>query len=141
MALPSLPASTPPQQPGLRSFIVYDELPAGLAAYPVMSSDCEPHLHFGEMAIIDPNDCEPMDGELFLCLFDGGRGPRFIETFLNPKIPGWCVGTIQQPAFAKEFGGRWCDFPYRSEVLSRKLMGRVVGILQPAFSEPLRIAA
>lgn len=141
MASAPLPASSPAQQPGLRSFIVFEEVPAGCAAYPVMSGDCEPHLHVGEMAIVDLQDCEPMEGELFLCMFTSGCGPRFVETFTNAKLKGWCVGPIQQPAFAREFGGRWCDFGLPRDVLARKLLGRVVGILEPAFSEPMRLAA
>ena len=68
------PALPTPQQPGLRSFIVYDALPAGHAAYPVMDNRNEPHLHVGDIVVVDPNDTMPSDGELFLMEWKSAPG-------------------------------------------------------------------
>ncbi len=142
MAMNSIPAPSVPQQPDLRSFICYDRLPAGFAAYPVMDNRSAPHLQIGDVAIIDPHDTTPFEGELFL-MHEGMGSDRFIinETFTRGRIPGWCVGPVAQPSFMAGKKGRWCDFPLSTEVLEQKLLGRVVGILQPAFAEPMRIAA
>lgn len=139
---------TDAMQPGLRAFVCYNELPAGLAAYPVMDNRSAPHLNVGDIAIIDPHDTTPFEGELFL-MHEGMGSERFIinETFTRERIPGWCVGPVAQPSWMSDVPcvpgcppSRWCDFPYRTEVLEQKLLGRVVGILQPAFAEPKRLA-
>jgi hypothetical protein len=46
---------------------------------------------------------------------------------------------VNDQAFGK--GARVGDGPYRPDRLSEKFLDRVVGILQPVFAEPMRIAA
>lgn len=145
MASHALPSSVPPQQPGLRSFIVYDRLPAGLAAYPVMDDRNAPHLRTGDFVIVDPTDHEPCAGELFLMDWKSSPGHYGVnETFETAGIKGWCVGPLSQPEMVKEAMAngapvsRWCDFGYKTEALSDRIMGRVVGLLEPKFAEPIR---
>lgn len=54
-----------PQQPGLRSFIVYNDLPDGCIAFEVPDNKTLPHVRAGEFVVIDPTDCDPAEGELF----------------------------------------------------------------------------
>jgi hypothetical protein len=134
----------PAMQPGLRSFIVYDRLPEGCAAFPVTDNRNAPHLAAGDMVVIDTRDHDPSEGELFAVEWMSGRR-EVVETFHLPKIPGWCVGPLapQMPmaldGTVVTMPGRWCDFPYRHEALADRLIGRVIGILEPKFAEPMRL--
>lgn len=140
MATNNIPADAAPQQPGLRPFIVYNELPLGLAAYPVMDDKNDPLLRLGEMVIVDPHDCEPSEHELFLIQWDSDPTPRVVETWMMPKLNCWCVGYVKQPGWVEGMG-RWCDWGYKTEALSARLLGRVVGILEPVFAEQTRVLA
>lgn len=133
-----------PQQPGLRSFIVYDRVPAGHAAYPITDDRNAPHLHMGDFAIIDPSDTDPCEGELFLMEWHSSPGHYSAnETFSKPGITGWCIGPVAQPEWVKEAIAagappvRWCDFGYKTEALRERLMGRIVGLFQSTYSEPM----
>lgn len=155
---------TSTQQPNLRSFIVYDRLPEGCVAYPVTTTDCAPHLRPGDIAIIDPAECEPAVGELFVIQWSGGR-TNLVETWSRALTAGsgpdgemidtvcWFVGSSNRPRSREECiewlssgrRGGWMDGPYATEgpgtgYLASKLRGRVVGILEPSFAEPLRLA-
>jgi hypothetical protein len=57
------------QQPGLRSFIVYDELPDGCFAFEVEDQQTAPHVRRGEFVAVDQADLVPVSGELFVCAF------------------------------------------------------------------------
>lgn len=138
-------------QPGLRSFIVYDELPAGCIAHEVGTETAAPHIRRGEFAVIDPADREPMHGELFLIQWSAGA-PQLVEAVHRKGRYGvgpddatietrlW-FADVRKPMvnLAGEVGaiGRWTDGPYRSEHFREKLMGRVVGIYQPDFRTAL----
>ncbi|WP_230629336.1 S24/S26 family peptidase [Sphingomonas sp. Leaf37] len=151
------------QQPTLRSFIVYDRLPAGCLAYPVTDEANAPHLRPGDIAIIDTADREPANGDLFVIDWQSG-GSDIVETWSQRMQAGcgpnreiidtvcWKVagsnrartaaGVMERMRAGRLVG--WVDGPYATEgpnagVLNRKLRGRVVGILQPAAAEPLRL--
>lgn len=123
------------QQPGLRSYIVFDSLPDGMKAHWVACDLNEPHLRAGEVAVIDPADLMPMHGELFLIQFQSGDQPRLIETF-HWRRPGiWGVAQVR-PAPLFSLAGtvvgepiRWGDVGYTTEHLTSLIVGRVVGIL------------
>ena len=134
----------PAMQPGFRSFIVYDRLPEGCATFPVTDDSNAPHLRAGEMVVIDTADHQPFDGELFAIQWQSGSR-QIVETFHLPKLTGWCVGPLESAGVAGPLDGalqpqgRWCDFGYREAALSERILGRVVGILEPTFAEPARI--
>lgn len=156
-----------PQQPNLRAFVVFDELPAGCIAFPIVNQDSDPLLRPGDVAVIDTNDRRP-DADLFLIEWGRGNpiGPRRVLVELYPKrgrygSPAaegskWYAGAYARPrsheaALAAIISGdRKCstfvDGPYDTEdqpngwYLPSLLIGRVVGILEPRFAEPMRIA-
>lgn len=157
--------NTTPQQPGLRSFIVHDSMPAGCAAYLVTDELNAPHLRPGDVAVIDTADREPTPGELFVIGWTGGS-TTIVETRLQALRAGcgadgemidtacWMVGGSNRPRNGESLtewvrAGQpipWTDGPYATEgpragYLRSKLRGRVVGILEPAASEPLRLSS
>lgn len=128
------------QQPGLRSFIIYDRLPEGSIAFQVTDGRSLPHIRPGEHVVVDTSDRDPVHGELFLIQWQSGpRVPHVMETFINPKIRGWCVGVIAPPPMRDGLGrvandcpGRWCDFGFSDAYLGEAIVGRVIGIYAPA---------
>lgn len=136
-----------PPQPGLRSFIVYDELPAGCFAIEIEDDENHRHLHLGDFAIIDPTDTDPIDGELYLIERSGGRR-QIVEAQSSPfRTPDrfMIAPTTVRAMFTAggEFGRRlrFMDGPYSREYLQETFLGRVTGIYQPDFQNTLRIAA
>lgn len=130
MLKPALPT---PQQPGLRSFIVYDELPAGCLPFLVETDDVEPHIRCGEYAIVDPTDRDPVAGELFLWQWSSGAH-SIVETMQLANWPGWMVGGTKVRELVTLSGKsvgrpiRWMDGPWPESVVEERLIGRVVGI-------------
>jgi hypothetical protein len=144
----------PAQQPGLRAFIVCDRIPEGCKAYVVPDNRQLPHLRAGEWVVVDPDDRVPTHGDLFMIQWQSGRaGPQVVEAGLMRNLsqqrgePYWAVGARHRGAHnatALVFGepGQIIgDFPYRSEQLTERFLGKVVGILEHAFGEPQRLAS
>lgn len=145
---------TPPQ-PGLRSFIVFDELPENCISFEVVDMRVSPHFSRGEFAIVDEGDREPMHGELFLIQWDSGareiveveqRTFNFYDSATRTSTPGdgWLAiakSTMVTLGTGERSVGRWFDGPYRPEQLRNKLVGRVVGIHEPDFRTRLAEAA
>ncbi len=144
-----------PPQPGLRSFIVYDELPEGCIAIEIEDETQAPHFHRGDFAIIDTRDTEPAHAEMFG--FQWGQGnPSVILAQLRPGRYGcgpkgemvdtvlwWAKWTasfmslVGVPSVPRP----WGDGPYSEGHFREKLLGRVVGILEADFRANLRRAA
>lgn len=130
------------QQPGLRSFIVYRQLPKGCLAFEAPDHSGDPHICQTEFAVIDPNDRDLMSGEMYLMRFDSGReaiveiraaemkassGEAFVGwTAYWSKVLVTACGTAQKTM-------RWSDGAYREAGIAPKLVGKVVGILEPDF--------
>lgn len=151
-------------QPGLRSFIIYDELPAGCISFEIKDAENADHFSAGEFLVVDTSDRKPMHGEMFLVkLHTNRRGDdiRPLECFRragmygNPAASGfaWYLGPTRRHDI-KTLGGevivrntRWVDGPYGSDgegfdYLCGKLVGRIIGIYQPDFRQQMqRIAA
>ncbi len=150
MASNAFSTPAPAQQPTLRSFIVCDRLPEGCVAYPVTDETNAPHLRPGDIAIIDPTDREACLGELFVVQWNSG-GTDIVEAWPQQMADAlcWKVGSSNRARSAGAVVDRlcagqpvgWVDGPYRAEALNQKLRGKVVGILEPIFAEPMRIAA
>ncbi|MHA0335838.1 hypothetical protein [Sphingomonas aquatilis] len=147
MATNAFSTPAPAQQPTLRSFIVCDRLPEGCVAYPVTDETNAPHLRPGDIAIIDPTDRDVCVGELFVAQWGSGK-TDIVEAWTADAVH-WKVGgsnrarshasVLERLRQGSQVG--WVDGPYPSEVLKQKLRGKVVGILEPIYAEPLRIAA
>lgn len=138
-----------PQQPGLRSFIVYDELPEGCVAHTLWNGDTEPHIRQGEVAVIDTTDCDPVHGELYLIQWKSGPAYMRQEIVMLQSRLGrygqrsgemadcyrWWAGSYaaRQPVTldGRPCGpaARWADGPFDDEHMSERLIGKVVGIL------------
>jgi len=131
-----------PQQPGLRAFIVYSELPEGCFAIEAANSDQRDHVRRGEFAVIDPTDTEPCEGELFAIQWNGSYPDQLpplalVEIRYNEKWGGWlaCVTRHVMALDGRNVGEAmcWADGPYQAEHLRTKLRGKVIGILEPDF--------
>lgn len=131
------------QQPDLRAYIVLPRLPEGCLSFIVPDDRAEPHLHAGDIAIIDPDDREPDHGDLFLIEFNGGRR-QVADIRRHPHMREAWSACWQMPMRSIDGASRsmpWHDGPYPTRTMREKLVGRVVGILQPAYEEPLKEAA
>ncbi len=138
-----------PQQPGLRSFIVYNGIRADDLVFEVTGHEAEPHLKAGDFAVIDTDDREPIHGEMYLIEFAGGQrticevvqrhghygkggvyeaGYRW---WLQWRVNVWKLsGEVDyRPTFA--------DGPYATEHVMEKIVGKVVGIYEPDFRKAL----
>lgn len=138
MELPAAP------QPGLRSFIVYDELPQGCFAFEVEDRQSEPHVRSGEFVVVDEADRMPVAGELFVCAF-GTMYPnekrlQVMEVSVCDFLSGHFMLSEVQPRWVGTLEGRptqkvkFMDGPYPPEHLTGNLFrGKVVGIYKPDF--------
>lgn len=134
----------PKAEPELRSFIVYSSVPVGCIAMLVPDARSMPHVRPGECVIIDVADREPSNGEMFVIEWINGER-QVIETRLRPvrivEPDGQCIDTHRwwtewQMTMRRVDGTlaetmRWSDGPYSGELLASKLVGRVIGILEP----------
>ena len=128
--------------PDLRAFPVFDRLFDGLAAHPVTDDDNWPILTAGEFVVIDPAQRDPDVGELFVIQWDSGRR-AIVEAILVGSARKLAVASLRrEPALAmagtdERQAPRYYDGPYPAEILKQKIVGRVVGILQPSFDETM----
>jgi len=149
----STPASA--QQPGLRSYIVFDHIPDGCIAVEVVDRSAAPHLNRGDFVLVDTADREPAHGEHSVIRWSSGE-MQVVDLRLKPGRYGACIDGkyefdalwwAQWQGAMYRLDGRaaevstWGDGPYRAEQLAEKLVGKVVGIYQPNFMPVLRPAA
>lgn len=123
-------------------------VPEGCRLHLVTDDWCEPHVHLGEFAIIDPNDREPVFGEPYLLQMQSG--PRRIwrvceepedmrrrassgepcamlrplQNHTKEEIDAWMEGSIQLKV-------RMSDGPIFLWALREKIIGRVIGVYKP----------
>jgi hypothetical protein len=161
MASNEYSANSAPMQPGLRSFVVYDQIPDGCEVHEVQNRDSHPHLRKGDFVIVDTWDRAPCIGELHLIQWKSKRtGERDVVTMEKKRVnvcrggrgPGvptelWFVGPYapqRMMALTGEEVGpaiRWADGPYRDEYLDDIIIGRIVGIYEPDFRKMLGTVA
>ena len=147
-----------PPQPGLRSFIVYDELPMGCIAFEDTEGESGPHIKEGEFAVIDTTDRAPSHNEMYMVQWKSSdrrelaslrlrRINVFNDDGTTTPADLWFIGTIagQQPIAldGSPVGPRiqFVDGPYRDEDAMDRIVGKVVGVYQPDFRSQLRLAA
>lgn len=154
MASSTIPPCASAPQADLRSFIVYDEMPAGCIAHEVTDRSAEPHFRHGDFAIVDTSDRDPFNGEMFL--IEWSNGNRSVveavgrEYHIRPRdgsAPrdelGWTAEFRNVVSSLDGSGARnmrWFDGPYREEHFREKLVGRVIGIYEPDFRKQLLAA-
>jgi len=120
---------TQAMQPDLRSFIVFDQITAGLGHFEVVDDWNSPHLRAGDVALIDYSDNEPCHGELFVVQWQSAPDPEIVEVFWMPKLGCW--GT--RVTCAELEGVRRCgDWGYTDRGMADRILGRVVGIYEGA---------
>ncbi len=140
-----------PQQPGLRSFIVYNDLPEGCIAFEVPDDKTLPHVRAGEFVVIDPADCDPAEGELFAITWKSDwrqkwqivqmdlRSDRVRTGDVFEERALWWVGHVAAQELVGADGegdGRFqrrVDGPYEDEYLRDITHGKIVGIYEPDF--------
>lgn len=141
--------------PGLRAYLVLDALPAGARTFMVADEMAEPHIHLGELAIVDTNDRELQSGEIYLVRWSSGTERLMSVKYRSTGWVGWWVGTAGQPWGRKrkpgeapismektiEVAQRWglVDGPYTEEGLRSRLVGRVIGIYAASVEGPSRL--
>lgn len=142
----------------LRALLVYDALPIGCIAKPVIDNHLAPHLREGEFAIVDTTDCDPIHGELFFVAWAGSRNSDGTEkgalceayqrehTCDGASFSAWSVGSMRG-RLSPETTDRlikerrydalgWSNGPYRDGALEQQIRGRVVGVLAASFKGP-----
>ncbi len=124
----------------IRALTLLDAVPAGCRAMAVLDDKNAPHLRLGEVAVIDPADCGLVHGELYAVQF--GRGPSITQALWrrHDDQGHWWTHTLNRPCDWPETDA-WmragktvpaADGPYRSGGLEEKILGRVIGLLQPS---------
>lgn len=136
------------QQPGLRSFVIYDELPPSCIAFEDIEGESFPHIRKGELAVVDTRDRELDEGEMYLIQWQtssratlAGLTKRWVN-ICNPDRSTtprelWFVGSFAGQQLitidGKPCGDRirFMDGPYEDEYVRNILLGRVIGIYAP----------
>jgi len=128
---------------GFRALTVFDVVPDGCRDLPVRDDWNAPHLRDGEVAIVDPGDCDLQHGELYAVAYS--RGPEIMQAVWRTagNVTTWWAMNLNRPRSRDEFdawlrAGRTipaADGPYRPGGLEERILGRVVGILQSLTSQ------
>lgn len=136
------------QCPQASPYIVFEQLPHGCFALEVTDYDSEPLIHRGEFVVIDPNDCEPVFGSLFLRRYNSVPDLAIVEVLVSPfrkPSPGRKSRvmlashnrprTIDEQVACLKVGGRmgWADGPFEVEgplawYIGSIILGRVIGL-------------
>lgn len=143
MAFAFIPPRALAMQEGLRSYIVYDQLPIGCAAFQIVEDSCEPHVQKKyEWVAVDTEDPEQMTGELFLIrgVSSGRRTVRELVLRDGQFEAVWWVHSCNRPRTLEVRPSRirtgliGPDGPYaadgeRAAYFQRKIIGTVTGIM------------
>lgn len=151
-----------PTQPGLPSFIVYDHIPEGCIVFEVPDNESLPHVRAGEFVVIDPEDRDPAEGELFVITWKSDIEQRWKIVQMEARFGSygrgadpseyedryrWFIGAVapqRMMNLAGELAGpaqRWADGPYDDCYCREICHGKIVGIYKPDFRKQLREAA
>lgn len=137
-----------------RALTLYDAAPADCGAVLVPDDAFAPHLKAGEIAIVDPEDNEPIAGEIYLVTIDSPREPdgivlRLVQLRPRPcrsaqtdeEVVGWMMHFSlirpRPPGFSMEEllrdlrsgRERLCDGPLSEVGMRRKIVGRLIGVV------------
>ena len=146
-------------QPCLRSYIVYNELPAGCIAFEVPDDSSAPFLLAGEFVVIDPEDREPAEGEFFAITWksDIRQKWRVVQMHLRAGRYGkgnmfedgrlWFIGALAPQQMISLTGYpigkamRRVDGPFYDDHCREISHGKIIGIFEPDFRRQLSKAA
>ena len=78
-------AARPPKE--YRAFEAFDHIPTGCHLFPVLDHESDPHLRYGEIAVIDTNDTKPINGEVFVIQWSSGRR-QIVQGIANTGLKG-----------------------------------------------------
>ncbi len=140
-------------QPGeFRALTVFDRLPEGCIAFPVVDPHSMPHLRLGEIAVCDRNDREPQHGELFVMQWSSGR-QSIMQAAAREHIgidgkpfTGWWTRNLAASRFSyaervamircddSEIASAamtlcYTDGPRQIEGFRQAIVGRIIGVL------------
>lgn len=124
----------------LRALDVYGATPAGCIVHMARDDKDAPHIRAGEWVVVDPSDRDPVRGELFLIEWNGGsrnvmqavtrryghiwngHGEHFHD------VDRWNLKSIGHSLSL-------CEGPLDEKHLREKIVGRILGLFEPAFDE------
>ena len=94
--------------PEYRALMVYDHVPAGCTLQLVGDEESAPHLRPGEFAVVDTEDTEPQNGELYLIRWMSG-GTSIVQAFCLPGFNsdigdyiGWWTRSLRRRDYDQE---------------------------------------
>jgi hypothetical protein len=129
-----------PARQTLRAFEIFNRLPEGCQIHIQHNDMHAPHLRVGELAVIDPGDREPVNGELYL--LQQSQGPIIWQVILRGDAVGlYPLDRPTSPEQAREWllSGRPLysgDGFLKAEYLPEMMLGRVIGIYHAAGFDP-----
>ena len=119
-----------------RALQLFNHVPAGHKGVLVTGRDFEPHLRRGEFAIVDEADKSIQFGELYVLTIGSGRHEHLATVQLLRQTVGLWWGFSLAGKGGTVIDGRRCryvDGPLRYECWPDKCVGRVVGVMKPAW--------
>ena len=146
-------------QPGeYRALTVFDRLPEGCIAFPVVDALSMPHLRLGEIAVCDGTDREPQHGELFVIEWSSGRqsimqaaarehmgvdGKPFTGWWtrnlaasqLSAREKLWAIHCDDSEIASAVMSLCFTDGPRQIDGFRKAIVGRIVGVLAPANAQ------
>jgi hypothetical protein len=142
-----------------RALTVFEALPPGCLGQLIPTDKFAPHLKRGEIAVIDTEDREPIQGEIYLVRIMSSRQPEgfrrtFVQitsrtfNFVTSHVPhvvtpglGWMMHfqmikhrprrLTREEVLAGLRDGSigMCDGPLNTDYMREKIIGRVVGVI------------
>ena len=130
--------------PPLRAFQIFSEIPVGCTVHKEPETRHEPHIHAGEMVVIDANDRSIELGELYLIAMSDGPNiwqvAKIPEKWLilNPHLAdcGY-LRPLHSATYLPNGEIDWrrpvhmADGPIRLKRLQEYVVGRVIGLYAP----------
>ena len=127
----------------LRALEQFDAVPAGCTGMVITSDRFAPHLRPGEIAVVDPNDKDPVSGELFVIGINSaldGRKPRVVQTLGRietivednkgvDRLCWWDRFEFKRPGKMTLSDGPTLTEGWRD----RRCIGRIIGFVAPEW--------
>lgn len=127
----------------LRALDQFDTIPAGCTGMVITNDRFAPHLRLGEIAVVDPNDKEPVSGELFVVGINdvlGERKPKIVQTFGRittiveddkgvDRLCWWDRFEFRRPGMLSLSDGPILTEGWRD----RRCIGRIIGFVAPEW--------
>ncbi|MEQ1755274.1 MAG: hypothetical protein ABL973_14210 [Micropepsaceae bacterium] len=127
----------------LRALDIFDRVPKDCVLHKQDDGAHEPHIHMGELAVIDPTQCDVIQGELYLIRFPREGSERIFQVNLRMNSSANVMTASFQPLNrpqSREDLDDWLrtgrqlymgDCGLIARLLPEYIVGRVIGVLQP----------